>query len=131
MKKWFTIPSLIQLIITIGFIGFILIEASLASSQLALMELHKQMQRQVGIELSQRLESALQLNQMHYDHIRHKILDLDSQANREPYFTNHIKLYPDIAMTYVGLPDGSFYGARRTSEGMLQVVRNNESTKGC
>lgn len=53
MRKWFTIPPLLQLMITIGFIGFILIQASMSSSHLILIELHQQMQKQVSRELSQ------------------------------------------------------------------------------
>ena len=130
MRKWFTIPPLLQLVITIGFIGFILIQASMSSSHLILIELHQQMQKQVSRELSQHLESAMILNQMHYDHLHCGMLNLKSTAVREQYFTNHLKLYPDLAMTFVGQPDGSFYGARRTADGELQVVRNDSTTNG-
>lgn len=33
-------------------------------------------------------------------------------------------------MTFVGLSDGSFYGARRKTSGEIQVVRNNKDTSG-
>ena len=130
MRKWFTIPPLLQLVITIGFIGFILIQASMSSSHLILIELHQQMQKQVSRELSQHLESTMILNQMHHDHLHCGMLNLKSTAVREQYFTNHLKLYPDLAMTFVGQPDGSFYGARRTADGELQVVRNDSTTNG-
>lgn len=130
MRKWLTIPSLLQLIVTIGFIAFLLIGSSVSSSHLVLIELHQQMQKQVSTELSQRLASAMQLNQMHYDHLHCGILDLTSTTERERYFSSHIKLYPDVAMTFIGQPDGSFYGARRIADGEIQVVRNNSATNG-
>ncbi len=130
MKKWFILPSLLLLFVTIVFIGFIPIRASIRSSHLILRELHEQMQRQVNTELSQRLGSAMQLNQMHYNHLECGMLDLSSPAKRERYFSGHVKLYPDVAMTFIGLPDGSFYGARRTKNDEIQVARNDSSTGG-
>lgn len=49
---------------------------------------------------------------------------------RERYFTMMLQRFPDVAMTYVGLPDGRFYGARRNTDGTLSVVRNNRDTGG-
>ena len=130
MRRRFTIPSLLQLIITISLIGFFLLQAGMNSSQLILKELQRQMVQQVTDQLSQRLQSAERLNQMHYDLMQYGILDLESVAERERYFVSYLKSYPDVAMTFIGLPDGSFYGARRTMDGEIQVVRNNSETKG-
>lgn len=130
MRKWFIIPSLLQLLITIGLIGFFLIQAGVGSSQLILKELQQQMLEQVSDQLSQRMETAMHLNQMHHDLMQYGMLDLESEAERERYFVSHIKSYPDVAMTFIGLPDGDFYGARRTLDGEIQVVRNNSRTEG-
>jgi len=121
---------LLQLIITIGLIGFFLIQAGINSSQLIFKELQKQMLQQVRDQLSQRMETAEHLNQMHSDLMQHGILELESSVERERYFVSYIKSYQDVAMTFIGLPDGSFYGARRTIGGEIQVVRNNSTTKG-
>jgi len=130
MRKWFTIPSLVQLIITIGLIGFFLVQASTNSSELILQELQGQMLKQVSEELTQRLQDAMQLNQINYDSFQNRILNLNSITERERYFVSHFKSYPDVAMTYIGLADGSFYGARRTIDDEIQVVRNNALTGG-
>jgi diguanylate cyclase (GGDEF)-like protein len=130
MRKWFAIPTLLQSILTIGIIGFFLIQSSINSSQLILKELQDQMLRQVNDQLSLRLQVAMQLNQINHDSFQYGILNLNSQAERERYFVNHLKSYPDVAMTYIGLEDGSFYGARRIADGEIQVARNNSSTNG-
>lgn len=130
MRKWFTVPFLIQLTLTIGLTGFFLIQASVNNSRLIINVIEQQIMTQIQVQLSHRLKTAMQLNQVNYDSLQSGTLDLASQTARERYFTNHLKAYPDAAMTFVGLADGSFYGARRTSENRLQVVRNNLSTGG-
>ena len=130
MRKWFPIPSLLQLIITIGIIGIILIQTSISKSNGILIELQEQISEQIHGELSQRIESAMLLNQKHNDALLDGELNLESTVERERYFTRHIKMYPDVAMTFIGLADGSFYGARRLTDGGIEVVRNNSTTNG-
>ena len=130
MRKWFTIPPLLQLILTIGIMGFFLIQAGISSSHMILRELQQQMLKQVNAQLAQQLRVAMQLNQINKDSYVNGILDLHSQSGRERYFVNVFKSFPDAAMSFIGLADGSFYGARRTAEGELQVVRNNKETEG-
>ena len=130
MRKWFTIPSLLILVLAIGLIGYFLLQASTNSSQLILKELQGQMLKQVSGDLTARLQEAIQLNQINYDAYKSGVLDLNTESIRERYFVSHLKSFPDAAMTYVGLKDGSFYGARRAIDGQIQVVRNNSSTNG-
>lgn len=130
IRRWVTLPSLLQLLVTIGLIGFFLIQAGINSSHLILKELQQHTLHQIHEQIEQRLNAAMTLNQINYDSLQSGILNLDSTVERERYFSNHIKAFPDIAMTFIGLADGSFYGARRTTEGEIQVVRNNSSTGG-
>jgi diguanylate cyclase (GGDEF)-like protein len=130
MRKWFTIPSLLQLFVTIGLIGFFLIQAGISNSHLMLKELQQQMLRQVSEQLSQRMQTAMRVNEMNYDAFTLGLLDLENQRERERFFTSRLKSYPEIAMSFIGLADGSFYGARRTADGELQIVRNNNETQG-
>ena len=129
IRVWFTFPSLL-LLLSIGIIGGFVIQAGIGSSRLILGELQKQMTTQVIDQLSQRLSAAMQLNQINYNSLQSGTLVLDSQTERERYFANHIKSFPDVSMSFIGLADGSFYGARRTAEGEIQVVRNNSGTGG-
>ncbi|HZJ58150.1 MAG TPA: diguanylate cyclase, partial [Clostridia bacterium] len=73
---------------------------------------------------------AEQLNQINQDMLKGGILNIESQREREIYFANILKSYPDAAMSFIGLVDGSFYGAKRNLDGEIHVVRNNKSTDG-
>ncbi len=130
IRMSFTIPFIIQIIFATGLIGFFLLQGSKNVSHLILKELQQQMLQQVNNQLSQRMQEALQLNQINYDSFQSGLLNLESNEERERYFITHIKSFPDVAMTFIGLEDGSFYGARHTLEGEYQVVRNNKDTGG-
>lgn len=130
IRKSFTVPFVLQFCLSIGVIGFLLLQGGNSASQLILEELQQQTVNHVSEQLTQRMSEALQLNQINYDALQSGILKLDATSERERFFVNHIKSYPNIAMTYVGLADGSFYGARRVPDHEYQVVRNNPSTDG-
>lgn len=130
IRKSFTIPFMLQFLFAIGLVGYLLLQGSENASQLILEELQQQTVHQVSEQLTQRLSQALQLNQINYDSYRSGILNLESEVERERYFVNHIQSFPNVVMTYIGLVDGSFYGARRISDDEYQVVRNNTTTNG-
>lgn len=130
IRMSFALSFMFQLLLATGLIGFFLLQGSKNVSHLMLEELQQQMFQQVSDQLTQRMSEALQLNQINYDSFQSGILDLESITERERYFSNHLKSFSDVAMTYIGLSDGSFYGARRISDGTYQTVRNNSTTGG-
>lgn len=83
-------------------------------------------QRELNIQMSE----AIQLNEINENAYYSGILDVGDPINRERYFTGLIKEFDDVAMTYIGLANGEFYGARRNIDGTINVVRNNEDTLG-
>lgn len=81
-------------------------------------------------DLSTQLDKSIQLNKINENAYHSEILDLGDQSNRERYFAGIIKEFDDVAMTYIGLETGEFYGARRNLDGTINIVRNNEITLG-
>jgi len=130
IRMWFTIPFLLQLFITIGLIGFFLVQDNINSSKLVLKELQGQMLKQVKDQLSERLQEAMHLNQTNAASLQAGILELEFPLKRERYFVNHIKAFPNVAMTFIALADGSVYGASRTADDQIHVVRSDSTTGG-
>jgi hypothetical protein len=126
----FTVPFLIQFFLAIVIISFILYQGGQKAVNFALKALQKEMLEQVDSQIKQRLVEAMQLNEINANSWVSGVLELSSDVKRDRYFANHLKVYPNIAMSFIGLPDGSFYGARRTEKGDIQVVRNNKNTGG-
>lgn len=130
IRRWLIIPAVIVLLLFFGVIGSFFIQSSLKNSLIILEDLQSHMEEHVNEEIIQRFEKVEKLNQINEDMLKGGILDIESQEEREIYFSNIFKSYPEIAMLYIGLTDGSFYGIRRNPDGERLIVRNNKSTNG-
>jgi diguanylate cyclase (GGDEF)-like protein len=95
-----------------------------------LIELQGEMLTMLERELNSRLGEAVQLSRISYDGMKTEQLDLNNSQNRERFFAMLVKNYPNITMSFVGLPSGEFYGARRNKDGSIDIGRNNETTAG-
>ncbi|MBE0451969.1 MAG: diguanylate cyclase [Clostridia bacterium] len=95
-----------------------------------LESLRNEMITLVQRELNLQMDKAILLNKINENAYHNGILDTGVPSNRERYFTGLIKEFDDVAMTYIGLETGEFYGARRNIDGTINIVRNNEDTLG-
>lgn len=103
---------------------------TISTTDEVLKDLRQDIILRVSNTLNQKIDQAIKVNEFHLNAINHKILKIEDASSREPYFSAILEPYEDIAMTYLGLTDGSFYGARRLEDETIQIVRNNESTSG-
>ena len=124
----FALPFFIQLFSVTLLMSFILYQGSQAVAESTLKELNSQILKRVDQQLVKELQNPIELNEINWNAYKSNILDTNNQLTRERYFINHLKAYKNVAMTYIALPDGQFYGARRTDIGSYQVVRNNQHT---
>jgi len=130
IRNAFVVPFIVPIVIALVFATITLMEGSQRAVNSVLREMSQSMLQQVKIQLDNRFSEANKLNEIHIDSFKAKVVNLGDQSGRERYFVSLLKNFHDVTMTYVGLKDGSFYGARRTIEGNIQVVRNNKMTKG-
>ena len=124
------VPFIVPIVIALVFVTITLMKGSQRAVDSVLREMSQSMLQQVKIQLDNRFTEANKLNEIHIDSFKAEVVNLGDQSGRERYFVSLLKNFHDVTMTYVGLKDGSFYGARRTIDGNIQVVRNNKMTKG-
>lgn len=124
------IPIALAFILLSVLITTLLTRESIRTAEQILAELRQEIVFRVSNTLDDKLEQAIKLNEFHAQALNNNVLVVDDESNRERYFTATLEPYEDVAMTYIGLPDGSFYGARRLLDHTLQIVRNNTSTDG-
>lgn len=126
----FTLPFFLQTIFMTMLISYILFQASLAVTNQVLYLMNDKTLEQVDLKLQQELLKPISLNQINFNAFYNGILKIDNESERERYFVSLLKGYENVAMTYIGLENGFFYGARRTKEGAIQVAINNQTTGG-
>lgn len=130
LQKVFSIAFVFQFMVLFGLIAGICVYGGQQAVNAVLKEMQREVLERVYEQLSRYMEEPVKLNRLNVDAWRVGILDLADTTARERYFTSHIRAFPGAAMTFAGLHDGAFYGARRKATGEIQVVRNNRETGG-
>jgi len=130
IRTTFMIPFVIPLLIIIIVPSVFMRRGANDISMFAVETISDQVFNRMISLLDDQLEQAMQLNQVNALNYERGLLHLDVSGNRDQYFSGMISAYNDVAMTFVGLDDGSFYGARRSIDGSIQVVRNDAQTGG-
>lgn len=130
LRLVFSLPFLLQFFMAMLFTGLLLFQSGQDSVQSVLKELRQEVLERVQEQVSRHMREPLRLNSLNADAWHSEILSFTDPVARDRYFVNHIRAFPDAAMTFIGLADGSFYGARRKLNGEIQVVHNNRVTGG-
>jgi len=130
LQRLFQVSFMLQFLFAAGLIAFLLVRGGQQAVDEVLTEMRQEVLERVYDHLSFHLNEPVQLNRLHAAAWNTGALNLTDTVSREQYFYNHLRVYPNAAMTFIGLPDGSFYGSRRTRAGDFQVVRNNAATGG-
>lgn len=81
-------------------------------------------------ELDALFSGAERLNLQHQLTMERGLTAFGDNAETQRYFSSALITMPYAVMTYVGFPDGQFYGARRMADNTIEVVKNNATTGG-
>lgn len=123
-------PILVFFIIGTLFVVFIVMEANRIAVGNALQELQNASSSLVKNELDHELGKAVSMNEIHANAFLRGIIDFQNKKQRESYFVSMLDSNSGTNMTYIGYPNGEFFGARRLMDHSIQVVENDEGTMG-
>lgn len=123
-------PFIISFLCTMLLMVSMLILQSQKMVDGVLNKLQGEMLTMLDSELDKSLGETVQLSHISYDAMKNNILNVEDQINRERFFSMMVKNYPNVTMSYVGLSNGEFYGARRNIDGTIDICLNNWSTSG-
>ena len=130
IRVTFIVPFIVPLLIILAILTILILNGTNHISDLTVETMSDQVSAQVDELLNHNLDEAVQLNALNVKNYKIGMLNLEDADQREQYFSSVISVYPKVTMSFVGLPDKRFYGARRTVDDLIQVVKNDSSTKG-
>jgi diguanylate cyclase (GGDEF)-like protein len=130
IRKTFIIPFIVPLLIILIILTLLILKGTHQVSQLAIETVSEQVFIQVDELLNHHLDEAVQLNALNVQNYRMGLLNFEDDSIRERYFSSAISVYPEVTMTFVGLPDKRFYGARRSVGNDVEIVKNDTTTDG-
>jgi len=130
IRTLLTVPIILQMLAVTGFIGWLSFRNAENSVRQVALELRREVTNRIQDRVRTLMEVAPLVNRLNADSLREGLLRTDDPANRERHFSRMISTFPQISYTFVGTPDGRFYGARRLGDGQLQLVKEDPSTEG-
>lgn len=128
LMQVFFLPFAVQFIIATAIISFVLFHGGQLSVNFVVDELRRQALERVHEQLISRMREPMSLNRLHVEAWNNGQLDLRQPSGRNRYFVSQLRAFPEVNMTFIGLPDGSFYGARRIDDGQIQMVSNDRAS---
>lgn len=130
LRMTIAIPAICFFLVTSLAIAFIAFNGSNIAIEGVIRQLEISTAQVVEKELDTLFSGAERLNQQHKLTYERGLVAFGDNQDTQRYFTSSLSNMPSAVMTYVGFPNGHFYGARRTSGSTMEVVRNNVETGG-
>ena len=131
------IMIVIPFVLLVSLAGALTGYLSLRNGQEAVNNVASQLRQEMTSRIQERvqayLETAHLVNQLNSNAIQLGQVDLTDKPSLEKYFWTQIRSFDEVTNTFVGLPDGEFYGARGLGEGKArrsQIIVANETTRG-
>ncbi|MEF3696381.1 ATP-binding protein [Desulfolutivibrio sp.] len=130
LRLLLTVPMVLLTLLAAGIVGgFALFDSKIAVGEVA-AKLRAEVLARVDVQLREYLSIPPAVNAANAMALSLGLLDPDDPGNRQRYFYGAVASRPSIAYSFFGAPDGSFCGARRLTEGELQIVRAGPETGG-
>lgn len=113
LRTFLTVPFVLQLVATVGMVGYL----SFKNGQQSVNELAEQLMSEVSERVKDRLDVYLSVpklsNQLNANALDTGALDIKNIFGREQYFTKQIQAFPNLTLTVFGTAQGETYGIRR------------------
>lgn len=130
LRLLLTFPVIVVLIITVSIMSVILINNSLNNVKQSTETLLEEISSRVQINLMNLMKYPLMLNEIHHNSLKNGYLNIRDKRAREIYFYTQLRLFNEVAYTFIGTPDGQFYGTRKNLIGEIEHIMRNDSTDG-
>ncbi len=122
--------TLVLLVCALG-IGTLLLVRWYQSSEQTISLIESTIANQIQQNVASFLDEPMHLNKMSQSMVGHEVFCLTDELARDRFFLGVLlSSSSDIYSFSYGTEEGHYYGARRNSEGVVEIMRNNESTQG-
>ena len=109
--------------------GFLAYTSGLQTVRENAREISLQVNSEMVKTFSYYLAAPQQLEQFHKIIVLNHQIDFSNEAQRDRYFVEALKQFPQVTNNYIGLANGEEYGARRESDGSFLVWESHAEKK--
>ncbi|MDD3776906.1 MAG: diguanylate cyclase [Actinomycetota bacterium] len=119
------------MVVTIGLIGYIVFSNWVASVNQTVTHMAENMNSNIFNQVDDFINTPLHINEVNHDFIEQGIVDLNHEAEREKFFVSVLSNHSDGVYSFsFGTETGEYYGARRNSGNIIEIMKNNAETGG-
>lgn len=124
-----TISFVMILLLSIGSVVFIVFNQWRASAEAMTANIVDDINEHVYLQLRNYMSKSWELNENHYRFIADGIIDITQQSQREKFFVGVLNAQStDIYSFGFGNEKGEYYGARRNTDNVIEIMMNNSDT---
>ena len=125
------IVFIILMLTTVGGISHLVFSSWRDSVAATVAERTEEMNSNILHRVNDFVQGPLLLNEANQGLIKNGIIDMNDTMAREQFFVGVLKTQSaDIYSFSYGAKNGDYYGARRNSKGVMEIMRNNAATGG-
>ena len=122
---------LLALLISIGSIGHIILSSWSRSAKETTRNIAEDISDTIYDQLSDIIDVPNHINDVNYKVIANNILDLSNVEQRDRFFAGVLSSHDEEIYSFsFGTINGEYYGARRSDNGGLEIMRNDATTGG-
>lgn len=110
--------------------AFFSIQSGQRNAEAVVGQLSNQVAHRVEAGLLRLMSQPLVLNEVNRNALKSGVLSMTEPASRDRFFAGQLAAYPEVSYTFLGSPDGSFFGARRNDVNAIEVIHNDKTTGG-
>lgn len=119
------------MIAVFAIIGYVVFTNWVSSANKTILDIEDKMNNQIYNQIDEYLKIPLNVNALNQVYIRNGILDLNNEVQRERFFVSVLRAQDnDIYGFGYGTENGEYYGARRNTNGDIEILKENAQTGG-
>ena len=131
VKKVMIISFIITMIISISGLGYLAFSRWLNSAKVMTTSISEDITVTIHHQIEQYLHNAWHVNEHNQKLIEKGVVDLNDDKDRDMFFVSVISSQEEGIYSFsYGSVNGEYYGARRSPDGVIEIMRNDETTGG-
>jgi|LSQX01.2.fsa_nt_gb diguanylate cyclase (GGDEF)-like protein/PAS domain S-box-containing protein/putative nucleotidyltransferase with HDIG domain len=131
IKNIIIIVFIIFLFLSISIYGTLVYTNWISSARKTTERIAKDINDDLFNKLSSFMYEPYHINEVNYLTITNGLIDISDETLRDKFFVGVLNSHNDEIYSFsYGTVNGEYYGARRNENGIIEIMKNNESTGG-
>lgn len=131
VRRMVLIGFIVTLVSSITAAGYLVYTRWLSSTENMMIRISEDISDSIYDKVNTLIHTSEHFNEVNHSVITNGILDIREDEKRDKFFVHALKAHGDEVYSFsYGTADGEYYGARRNEDGIIEIMKNNDTTGG-